>query len=270
MADKDFSTFSILRKRFPANEYVLISEVSDKSGFGRSRSLDHMLINLWESRGLAITGIEVKSYRGDWLRELKNPKKQENHYKYCDYFYLLTDKPNVAYPDEIPITWGHWHIDEKGNFKVLKQASRLESVPVDRSLLCAMLRRAQSKEGYVLRTEITTAIDEAREHGKESAAYEYKRRLEEYESLQKSVKELEDIIGISLRDWKTKYLWRDTPKDIGKALRVLMDYNQENILNRVQEMTEQVGRIHTTLKTSLADIKKAFNDTTDTQREAES
>ena len=51
-------TWGILRGRFPENEFVLIQEVSDASGFSRSRSLDWMLINIWPSRGLAITGIE--------------------------------------------------------------------------------------------------------------------------------------------------------------------------------------------------------------------
>jgi hypothetical protein len=92
MAKKDFNTFQVLRKIFPETEYVLISEVSDAAGFSRSRSLDYMVINLWESRGLAINGIEQKSNRSDWLKELRNPEKQQNHFKSATTFIFLPIK----------------------------------------------------------------------------------------------------------------------------------------------------------------------------------
>lgn len=160
------TAWQVLRNKFPAEEYVLIAEVSDASGFSRSRSLDFMLINLWQSRGLAVTGIERKSNRGDWLKEIKNPAKQENHFKYCDYFYLLTDKEGVAKLEEIPANWGWYHINEKGMLKTLKAAPKLSSIPIERSLLCAMLRRADDKRDYVhkdnLEEQIATRAEQNR------------------------------------------------------------------------------------------------------------
>lgn len=130
---KKLTPWEVLRFKFPAQEYVLIEEVSDASGFSRSRSLDYMLVNLWNSRGLAITGIEKKTNRGDWLKELKNPAKQENHFKYCDYFYLLTDKDGVAKIEEIPPNWGWYHINGSGILKTMKVAPQylpIVSMPV--------------------------------------------------------------------------------------------------------------------------------------------
>jgi hypothetical protein len=129
--------YSVLRHKFPEKEYVLISEVPDNVST-RNRYLDFMLINLWASRGLAITGIEQKSNRGDWINELKNPKKQENHFKYCDYFYLLTDK---------------------GILKTMKDAPKLNPLPIPKVLMCSMLRRAQEKKGFVHETALDAHIE---------------------------------------------------------------------------------------------------------------
>lgn len=72
---KDFTAYSVLRAKYPETECVLMQEVSDASGHTRSRSLDFMVVNLWNSRGLSVIGIEKKTNLGDWLKELKNPAK---------------------------------------------------------------------------------------------------------------------------------------------------------------------------------------------------
>jgi hypothetical protein len=81
------SVFEILRKRFPENEYALMAEVRDKAGFDASRSADYIAVNLWPSRGLSVNGIELKSFRSDWLSELRKPEKAEKIFQYCDYFW---------------------------------------------------------------------------------------------------------------------------------------------------------------------------------------
>src|SRR3990167_200745 len=92
--------WNILRKHFPENEYALMAEVRDRAGFHASRSADFIAVNLYPSRGLAVNGIELKSHRGDWLGELKNPKKAENIFQYCDHFWLLTADESVARIEE--------------------------------------------------------------------------------------------------------------------------------------------------------------------------
>lgn len=255
------SPYQILRNRFPENEYVLIQEVSDRSGFSRSRSLDFMLINLWESRGLAITGIELKRSRTDWLRELKKPEKQENHIKYCDYFYLLTDNI-AAFPEEIPVNWGHMHITDKGVLKTVKQAPKLNPLPVDRSLLCAMLRRAASKSGYVFESEIEDHIQQRAEILTREKNTKRQVELENYENLKKSLKEFEDAIGIGLDEWKSRYRWRMEPKEVGAAIKILMDNKPEDILKHMETLKSNADRIYNTVNKSLEEIKKIVNETT--------
>jgi hypothetical protein len=235
MSEK-LSTWEILRNKFPPQEYVLIEEVSDASGFSRSRSLDFMLINLWNSRGLAITGIERKSNRGDWLNELKNPKKQENHFKYCDYFYLLTDKEGVAKEEEIPAAWG-WYFIKGNSVKTMKAAPKLNPEPVNRSLLCAMLRRAASKDGFVRSESLQAEIDQRVEQEIAKRGHEGRLAISTLKQLEQNVEDFEKASGLEIQ-----YGWKD-PKKIGEAVKMFMnggyDRQIENLL-RLKTSTENI------------------------------
>lgn len=212
----NMTTWQVLRAEFPAAEYVLIQEVSDASGHNRSRSLDFMLINLWNSRGLAVTGIELKSNRGDWLKELKNPAKQEKHFKHCDYFYLLTDKDDVARIEEIPANWGWYH--KKGNrLKTMKAAPKLISEPIGRSLMCAMLRRAADKESYVHVDSIEDQIEIRVQREISRKRIEGVQAIENYKLLKETVVEFEKASGI-----KMSYRWDSDPKKVGEAVSLVL------------------------------------------------
>ncbi|HNU15323.1 MAG TPA: hypothetical protein PKI55_12790 [Chitinophagaceae bacterium] len=249
---KKLTTFQILRNKFPANEYVLIQEVSDASGFSRSRSLDYMLINLWQSRGLAVTGIEQKSHRSDWLNELKNPKKQENHYKHCDYFYLLTTNEKVASLDEIPITWGWYHINSSGILKTLKPAPKLTPEPIGRSMMCAMLKRAASKENYVLLDEIEERIEQRAEMIYQSKKREFEQKKDLLKILQEQVAAFEKESGISiLNGWG----WVKHSEKVGRAVKFLIDYGFDNYEERVKKIEDHAKRLWENISSAIKELK---------------
>src|SRR5271154_3135095 len=99
------SPFPYLQRKFPPAEYALLPEVSDQAG-GRNRSADAVAMNTWPSRGLEVHGVEIKSYRSDWIKELKNPAKAENIFKYCDRWWLCAATEGVVKENEVPETWG--------------------------------------------------------------------------------------------------------------------------------------------------------------------
>lgn len=248
------NTYSVLRNKFPESEYVLMQEVSDRPG-GRNRSMDYMLVNIWESRGLAITGIEVKSFRSDWLRELKDPQKQEKHFKYCDYFYLLTDQPNVAYPDEIPTTWGHWHINEKGILKTIKKAPILNPIPVDRALLVSMLRRAQSKDKFVHVDTLQEKISEEADRRMKQLDWETKNKLTDYERLRLNVAEFEKAAGVKIDQWYETYGWGISSKDIGKAMKFLLKHKIDEYVEQMRKVEGIAKGIHKHISDSLLNFE---------------
>jgi hypothetical protein len=250
MADKKLTTWEVLRYKFPENEYVLLQEVSDASGYGRSRSLDYMLINLWQSRGLAVTGIEQKSNRGDWLKELKNPQKQENHFKYCDYFYLLTDKDNVAKLEEIPASWGWYHINDKQILKTLKAAPKLAPKPIERSLLCAMLRRAADKTTYVHRDSLESHIQAKAEEVHTQRNHELERAAADYKDLKGKVDSFEQASGIEIT-----YAWGGQAKKIGETVKLIMNQGVDQYQERLERIQSQAKNFLESITTTIESIK---------------
>lgn len=258
MNAKKLSTWDVLRNKFPANEYVLLKEVSDQSGFSRSRSLDFMLINLWASRGFSIHGIEQKSNRGDWLKELKAPAKQENHFKYCDYFWLLTDKEGVAKIEEIPPTWGWYHIKENGTVRTMKNAPKLKPVEINRSFMCAMFRRATDVSGYVLRSSIEEEIIRQVELRAKHIDYERDEYKRKYESLLALLKDFEEHSGVLIHDdWRSRY----KIKDIGIAVDLIVKHGLPKQINDVKEFSERLKKISLNIDNSLELIQQQHTET---------
>lgn len=226
----------ILRKYYPPEQYVVMGEVSDRMG-SRNRSLDYMVMSLWPSRGLHLHGIELKSHRSDWLNELKNPAKQENHFKYCDKFWLLTDstKANVASIEEIPPTWG-WMNIVGDKLKIHKQAPDLNPEPLNRHLLAAMLRRAGSKDGYTPTNNIEALLKQKFEEGKQTG--ERENHKQRYDVLVNNINAFERASGISIAQWHTT----ERCSKIGTIVKMIEDGQLTNYIN-------DLNRLHQRLKT---------------------
>ena len=220
----------ILRSKYPEGEYVLVKEVADSTR--RNRYLDYMVINLWESRGLSITGIEVKSYRSDWVKELKNPKKQELHAPYCDYFYLLTSDDKVAKMEEIPENWG-WMTIKGDKIFTLKKAPKQNALPIPKHLMISIIRRADDKSDFVHKDSIKSTVDELAEQKIKSKLIEYDAKIANYEILKKIVEDFENASGIELRRG-----WRYNPSEIGKTVRYLASQDFKDLSGRLKSLKD--------------------------------
>jgi hypothetical protein len=253
------STFKILRNKFPASEYVIIREVSNASGFSRSRSLDYMLINLWVSRGLAIHGIEKKSNRSDWTKELKNPAKQEDHFKFCDYFWLLTDKEGVAKIEEIPPTWGWYHINANGTVRTMKAAPKLNPIPITRSFMCAMFRRAADTTGYIPIADIQEKVEERAKVLEANRLFQREETAREFEKLKEIVKKFEDAAGVQLQKMGDGWRSENKPEQIGTAVRLIIKYGMPNHIKHLEEFSQRIKKIAGDLDTDLDLLKSVEN-----------
>lgn len=138
----EVEVYGALRRRFPAPEYATLPGVRDGTGWNSQRTIDAMVMGLWPSRGLLLHGVEIKVSRGDWLRELRNPNKQETIFKRCDRFWLAVGDADIVQKGELPETWGLLVPHRGGTLKIKTQAPELEPEPLDRGFLAAILRRA--------------------------------------------------------------------------------------------------------------------------------
>lgn len=82
-------------------QYATFREVPDAT---ERRRIDFLAVNLWQSRGRIVDGVEVKVNRPDWLKELRNPKA-DSWFGVCDHWWLAAPQ-GVVQPGELPKTWG--------------------------------------------------------------------------------------------------------------------------------------------------------------------
>jgi hypothetical protein len=241
--------FTILRKRYPEREYALMEEVSDRAGFGRSRSADYIIMNLWPSRGLSLHGIELKSYRSDWLNELKKPEKAENIFQYCDYFWLLTTEESIAKENEIPEKWG-WMNIKGGKIFTIKEAPKLTPKPISRDFLACLLKRSSDKSGYIRTSEIQDKIKDAKEQAKEESDRQANYKANKYDELKNILEEYKTASGIDLinRDW------RSTVKDIGSTVRFIQSGGTESIRNQLLQLENTAKNVLERISKSLSVI----------------
>lgn len=243
--------FDLLQKRYPEKEYVIMEEVSDKSGFDRSRSADYVVVGLWPSRGLPINGIELKSSRSDWLRELKDPEKAENIFQYCDYFWLLTTDESIAKTEEIPPTWG-WMCVKGEKIITKKEAPNLTPVPLSKSFSICMLRRAADKSKYVRVDSIHDKITEAKQAGKNESKSTIENLEKKLTELQTAVREFQSESGVDLIHYRR---YETSPTKMGAALRIVQNGGAEPIKKELLQLQITARNIHELINKAIEDLK---------------
>lgn len=169
-----------LRTQYPASHgWILLPQVRDATGAGGGRTADAVAFNAWPSRGLELHGFELKTYRGDWLRELRQPAKAESIFQFCDRWWIVTpapDKghgPEVVRANELPATWGLITVHDGKVDAVPKDAAKLEAKALDRVFVAAVLRALQKCETPEAKIAAARAegVTEGRKLGKEQAAF---------------------------------------------------------------------------------------------------
>lgn len=251
---KNIDVYTLLRKRYPENAYALMEEVSNKSGFSRSRSADYLIMSLWPSRGLSLHGIELKASRTDWLRELKNPAKADDIFNFCDRFWLLTTDEAIANIEEIPETWGWMTIKGKRIF-VKKEAPALKPKPITRHFLGAMLKRACSKDGFVRRSEIQNKIDEAKEYANRSVNRNMEYLQKSHNELKEQVRAFENETGVEI----TRLRFGTKSSDVGKAVKFLLEGGADSLIERLTRLDQTAKNIHDDINKGIESLKAYDN-----------
>lgn len=188
----------LIATKFAAPEWATMFEVAPKTG-GGTRHADAVAVNLWQSRGHAVHGFEIKVSRSDWLRELKDPAKAEEIQRFCDYWTIVAPK-GVVVDGELPPTWGLLEMRADRLMQV-KAGPKLDAQPLTRGFFASLMRRGH--EGLELvsaekleaeRAAMQKIIDERVER-------ELKNRTREYSRLKEEIATFERETGLSFTDW---------------------------------------------------------------------
>jgi hypothetical protein len=200
-----------------ARGWILLPQVRDATGARGNRTADAIALNAWPSRGLELHGFELKTYRGDWLRELKQPEKAESIFRYCDRWWIVTPAPSdggralaIVLPQELPHTWGLIHVGADGGALVAKEAGALSPAPLDRVFVAAMMRALEKCETPEAQREASRKVgfQEGHEAGVKYATLRMQPRelelvrwkRESLEHLEASAKRILDGIRSELKD----------------------------------------------------------------------
>lgn len=191
---------SILRSKFKSPEWALLFEVGDSTGARQKRWADAVAMNLWPSRGLELHGFEIKSRRGDWLKELKNPAKSAPIQNYCERWWIVAPEGIVKH-DELPPTWGLYETRPTGTLIKAVDAPKLESVPMDRNFVAAMLRRSSEIDENEVNVTVNQAVQALRLKDEIRFQNEVERRTAHTKAIENKIARIESISGIRIDRW---------------------------------------------------------------------
>lgn len=213
----EFELFKALRPLYPAAEYALLPQVANGTGARANRHADALVLSLWPSRGLHLSGFEIKSYRGDWLRELANPAKAEEIAKYCAYWWIVAATDKIVQDGELPPTWGLlvWDAEKQALKKAKAAPFQPDAQKPDLPFIAAMLRKAQ--DVVTPDAVIAEAKRDAREAAKIEARAELDWEVRELKKLRDKVKAFEEASGVSLdKRW-------EGGQEIGEAVNLIIN-----------------------------------------------
>lgn len=242
------SPWPALRGHFPESQYALLREVRDKAGHEASRTADGIAMHLWPSRGLEVNGLEIKAYRSDWLKELKTPEKAENIYKYCDRWWIVAACEGVVKKDEVPVNWGFMQVKNDRVYRI-KEAPKLEPIPLSRDFIAAMLKRAT--QGMIDKKDVDARIAgqiaEAKQEGAKgvgSLEAHYKREME---SRQRIIDKFQEASGIDIGNgWDSER--------IGETVKLLLEVGIEQLINKLSNTEKHMADVAKHLKDALTSL----------------
>jgi hypothetical protein len=132
---------ALLEERYPLPEWALIFELNMGTGWrGQDGRADAVAFNCYPSKGYHRLAFEMKTGRGDFLKELDTPQKrawlEENFHQT---YFVCT--PGVAKEEEVPDGWGLLVETKKGdNLRRVKVARHRELPPLPETLALSAIR----------------------------------------------------------------------------------------------------------------------------------
>jgi hypothetical protein len=192
-------------------------------------------MSLWPSRGLTVSGFEIKVSRGDWKRELEEPEKSAEIQSYCDEWWIVAPR-GMLEASELPLTWGLLEVDEKRVCKVAKAAPILEAKPLSRSFVASVLRRSSECEERIMARERAAGRKAGEENGGVEVAARLDRTQQSLRELTQKVEEFERASGIQIR-----YGW--DLGNVGEAVRLLRNHETRDISDKLRGTAAEYRRV---------------------------
>lgn len=243
------AVLAVLREKYPPPAYAVLDHVRSNTAYSSSdRTIDAVIMGLWPSRGVELWGMEIKSDRRDWQRELKDPAKAERMFRFFDRFFLVTGHADVATDAEIPAPWGWMVVNAKGNLITKKPApANADVVPPSRAFLASLLRNVDTRIDDGQRKRAFEAG-----YAKGKAIQADTRRLtdldKQHQELTQRVRTFEEASGLSIQ-------YGHDIQNIARAVRFLTNGAELwRVRMEVERAAQQADRSAAMLRETLAQL----------------
>ena len=187
-----------MTRHWKAPSYAIMWEVGDATGARHSRLADAAIMGLWPSRGIDLEGVEIKTHRSDWLRELKAPEKADRIAQYCDFWWVHAT-PDVVKHEELPPGWG-LRIYDGRIWTTPVPAVRRQAEPMTREFLAALLRRSDQQNEKLAKDQADQALAKEREMIEERIRTQVADRTRRSAALAHVADEFEKATGLSIKE----------------------------------------------------------------------
>lgn len=186
------------------------------------RRADAFSLGLWASRGFPIQGYELKSNRGDWLREYEDHSKADPVMAIADRFWLVTN-PDVLMPGELPDSWGLLLSRGRNRkLKIEKPAPLLRdgAPPIERAVMAELLKGIKSLHYDEAQEIRQRAIENTDPSGEIARAEAGRKQAEERaEGYSEAYEVFRREAGIDFLSWRPDHEQLEVLGKLVKALR---------------------------------------------------
>jgi len=242
-----------LAAKYKAPEYAFLTEVRNSVGFSsKVRTADAMAMSLWPSRGLYMTGFEVKISRADWKKELEQPEKAEELARFCKMWFVAC--PNgLIDKDEVPPGWGLIYVKDDGGLRYVKPAPEHPAVEPTWMLFASLMRDVV--ENWVPQTLVDQRIDAATKERLarriEQEGYELKEAKRQLEKMRENIAAFEAESGVKIDRYSDHF-----NREIGAAVAALRRW-QGIPHEELRQIAERVNRLSQEINTVALEIKQS-------------
>lgn len=248
--------FARLKKRYAPPEYAIFPNVQNSTGYTRQRrEADAIAMGLWPSRGMEVMGFEIKSYRNDWLSELRKVTKSAAIQKYCHRWWIVVADKDIVKLDagELPPTWGLMVPRGNNQLVTLVEAPLLEPEPLDRGFVAAVLRRAQEASQHPdiearIRAELTPIIEEQFKRRRDFEFDHMKRSHEELKQKLERYEKASEAVGLRYNDW---YI-----DDLAKTIKYLRVHGPDRALKDLKRQSSILDGMQVEMADAIAELEK--------------
>lgn len=227
----------LLRIKHSNPSQAFASQVPNATGMAQSRTCDGLAMGLWPSKGLHLTGYEIKVSRSDWLNELQDLSKSRAFQQYCHYWYIVAPK-GIVQLEEMPAEWGLLCPTSGEKLRTKKGATLRDPLTPSFELLAGIFRALVKNSASAAEIEeanrsgYTQGLRYAEQNAIARQPTEVRRLERELDYLKKNIEAFEQATGLKLNQWRGEKL--------GKLVNAVAHVPSRQLLRTTQDQLERL------------------------------